>query len=420
MYRATLSFTTKNYDVRKNQILEDDFTTQDEIDEFLNIGYIVEYDGTLEITENGLYDVEDYEKADVNVAGGGVAVEEKDVNFYDYDGTLVDAYTASEFANLTALPDNPAHSGLTSQGWNWNLADAKSYVADCGKLDIGQMYVTDNGATRIYIKLEDGRLAPYLNFAIDGTATVDWGDNTTSTVTGTSTTTVVPIQHTYAQAGKYVISISSESKIHFLGQNIGGSYVMSKGETPSSNVDKVYRGAIYKIEFGSNISSIDDYAFNNTYTLVNITIPNSLTSIGANAFSACHSLIAIIIPNSVTTIGESAFGNCEALIAIIIPSSVTSIGKGICLGNYSLKSVTIPNMTSVPETMLRNCYSIRSIIISNSVTSISSGAFHSCNAVSNIKIPSNVTSIESSAFSGWYGASYYDFTSLQAVPILDN
>lgn len=71
MYRATLSFTTKNYDVRKNQILEDDFTVQSEIDEYLRIGYIVEYDDTIEITENGLYDVKDYENADVDVAGGG-------------------------------------------------------------------------------------------------------------------------------------------------------------------------------------------------------------------------------------------------------------------------------------------------------------------------------------------------------------
>lgn len=76
MYRATTSFTTKDYNVKQKQILEDDFTTQDEIDEFLEIGYIEVYDGSIEITENGEYDVSDYETAEVNVSGGSSFVIE--------------------------------------------------------------------------------------------------------------------------------------------------------------------------------------------------------------------------------------------------------------------------------------------------------------------------------------------------------
>ena len=43
----------------------------------------------------------------------------KEVNFLDYDGTILYSYTAAEFAALPSMPANPTHDGLTEQGWNW-------------------------------------------------------------------------------------------------------------------------------------------------------------------------------------------------------------------------------------------------------------------------------------------------------------
>jgi hypothetical protein len=45
-------------------------------------------------------------------------LEEKDVNFYDYDGTLLYSYTKEECLELEELPSNPSHNGLVAQGWN--------------------------------------------------------------------------------------------------------------------------------------------------------------------------------------------------------------------------------------------------------------------------------------------------------------
>lgn len=44
-------------------------------------------------------------------AGGGTSgtTSAKDVNFYDYDGTLLHAYTLDEVHALTSLPDGPSH-----------------------------------------------------------------------------------------------------------------------------------------------------------------------------------------------------------------------------------------------------------------------------------------------------------------------
>ena len=41
-------------------------------------------------------------------------VSENDVNFWDYDGTLLYAYSKSGFLGLAAMPPNPEHDGLTA------------------------------------------------------------------------------------------------------------------------------------------------------------------------------------------------------------------------------------------------------------------------------------------------------------------
>ena len=141
--------------------------------------------------------------------GGGSNLDTKeDVNFIDYDGTILYSYTASEFADLSALPANPSHEGLVAQGWNWSLANAKTYVASYGKLWIGQMYITESGDTEIDVELQAPRLSPWLSLAVNGTVEVDWGDGSTkTTITGASQTTHKKTNHVYATDGSYTIKI---------------------------------------------------------------------------------------------------------------------------------------------------------------------------------------------------------------------
>lgn len=120
---------------------------------------------------------DDFVSAIQNInSGGGQTFNTDDVIFRDYDGSVVQTYSAADFANLSSLPANPSHTGLTAQGWNWSLSDAKAYVAKYGKLEIGQMYITDDGKTRVYIHLEQGRTNPMLGVCPNGTVDVDWGD----------------------------------------------------------------------------------------------------------------------------------------------------------------------------------------------------------------------------------------------------
>ena len=349
-----------------------------------------------------------------------------DATFYDYDGTVVASYSLEEVQALTSLPDGPTHDGLTFQGWNWSLEDIKTMYR---AVNVGAIYTTNDGKTRIYITLGEGRTSPLLGCCPNGTVIVDWGDGTTpDTLTGTSTSTIqYTPTHNYTSPGNYVISLTVDGTCGFLGGSTSNDYCcLLKYSTTADKRNICYHNAITKIEFGDGVTSIGqtafhscysltsitipdsvtgigNYAFTDCYSLTRITIPNSVTSIGGSVFKNCCSLASIVIPDSVTSIGQMAFGSCYSLKSIIIPDGVTSIGISAFENCYSLTSITIPDgVTSIRGSVFKNCCSLANIIIPDSVTSIGISAFGSCYSLTNITIPGSVTSIETSAFSNCY------------------
>ena len=370
-------------------------------------------------------------------SGGGGAL-----NFYDYDGTLLYSYTVEEAAALAELPPLPSHDGLICQGWNWTLDKIKAMG---GSVNVGALYITDDGKTRIYITLHDGRTSPLLGCCPNGTVTVDWGDGTEPDVlTGTSTSTVqwTPT-HEYAASGDYVITLTVDGTMGFYGSTSEYSGILRYARYEAAR-NKVYQNAIHKVEIGSGVTSIGSDAFNNCYSLSSIAIPDSVTSIGSQAFYRCASLSSIAIPDGVTSIGSQAFNSCYSLSSIAIPDSVTSIGIGAFYGCPSLSSITIPDsVTSIGRATFYSCYSLSSIAIPGSVasidsyafnncaslssiaihdgvTSIGSYAFDNCYGLSSITIPDSVTSIDSYAFRNCNGVRYYDFIKHTSVPTLSN
>ena len=365
---------------------------------------------SLSVTSNGTYTAptgKAYSPVVVNVSGGGGSAERKDVNFYDYDGSIVASYTTAEFANIDALPSNPSHTGLTAQGWNmpsnWTLANAKTYVATNGKADWGQMYTTASGKTEIDVEFTDpNRLSPTMSLAVNGTVSVDWGDGSAATtVTGTSLKTRLSAgPHTYPAVGKYMIKVTatSGSSYGFWGTN---KYFLLNKNSNTASVNRVYANSVKAVRIGAGCTSIGQYSFYYCASLTGLTIPNTVTNIGNNAFQYCYSLTSITIPDGVTSIENSAFSTCYSLTNIMIPNSVTNIGLYAFSYCYSLASITIPNsVTSVGISAFDNCNSLANITILNSVTSIGSNAFDNCNSLASITIPNSVTNIGQYAFSG--------------------
>ena len=248
--------------------------------------------------------------------GGGGGAAAGAVNFRDYDGTILHSFSKEEFLALNELPELPSQPGLVCQGWNWNIEVAKSYVEGYGKIEIGATYITNDGKTRFYIKVEGDRKTLPVNLSINKASSliIDWGDGATESVSNSGTVTV---SHTYDAVGDYVISfeVAEGAELSF-----GGS------SSSAVTLSAPYRIMVKKIEVGMR-TKILSYAFYSCYSLSSVVIPNSVTSIGSYAFSECGSLSSVVIPNSVTSIGGYAFNYCYSLSSVVIPNSVTSIGS---------------------------------------------------------------------------------------------
>lgn len=346
----------------------------------------------------------------IPTGGWGGSVPAKEVNFRDYDGTVVYAYTPAEFAALTAMPDNPDHSGdeipLTSQGWNWSFEDAQAYAAKYGRLEVGQIYTTADDKTHVLIHLEQGRTSPILGCCPNGTVDVDWGDGTAhDTLTGTSVTSVkwTP-RHEYASPGDYDIKLTCTGTMGFYGEstsNCGSALLRHSVSADARNI--TYENAIQNVRNSSNVTTINTAAFQYCYSLAFINIPKSVTNIRSNAFRNCYNLMFIGIPDNVTSDAETMFAFCNRLRFTSLPNNVTSIGDSALYACYGLCSITIPDsVMSIDGNVLYACYSLTSIVIPDSVMSIGYRSFYYCYGLGEIHFTSATPPIvsTSNAFTG--------------------
>ena len=402
--------------------------------------------------------------------GGGSSsnLVEKDVNFYDYDGTLLHSYTVEEIQALTELPELPEHDGLICQGWNWSLEDLK---AENGCMDVGAMYVTDDGKTRLYITIESPhRMDVPLHFyqSVANGVVIDWGDGSpTETVNGAGGKAIT---HTYQSIGDYIISLEVVSGELKLGQGTASCNVIGQKDSMSYK-GNLYRHMLTKIELGNGVLDLARYSVSGAGYLTSISIPKTVETIQSYALAEADSvkfivlpsdiqfasgattvfytlknLIGISLPHGITSIPTSCFYTCPRLKRICFPNSVTSCGVFWSVNNnqqltemvklpsgiteiknnmfanlYRLKTVIIPNtITSIGAKAFQCCYPLKEIKIPDGVTSIGAYAFNQCYSVTEFDIPQGVTTIEQQVFSACGSVKYYNFTKHTAVPTLSN
>lgn len=327
------------------------------------------------------------------------------VTFIDYDGSIVISYSKEEFLALSAMPANPSHTGLASEGWNWTLSDAKTYVTNNGELIIGQMYATASGKTEYDVEINE---ATGFIATLNNNAEKDWGDGTIDN----STT------HTYSAAGSYTIKLGGTSLPNVMSSKklravriaggvtlidtytFQGCRALTEITIPSSVVEFYSVSdcrALKCVVLPSGVLYTSNSAFGQCYSLQYISLPNSIGSLPL--FNSCLSLQRISIPSSITVIFGNTFTNCAALQSVTIPSSVVSIGGSAFHSCNALLSIRIPNsITEIGDMIFNSCYSLQSVSIAEGVEEIGNSSFAMCSALQEVTIPSSVTNIHSNAF----------------------
>ena len=394
--------TTLNNSVTVN--VPNSYTAGDE-GKVVSNGALVAQAAHAEVTQNGTVDTTYNNSVVVNVSGGGgTEVPSNDVNFIDYDGTIVAAYSAADFAQLSALPANPSHSGLTAQGWNWTLADAKTYVAANGMCDIGQMYVTSDGKTRLYIDIDADQLNYKIMFQQSPAEciTVDWGDESTAE---TFSGAVVTATHTYTTAGSYIITLAvaenGDLKLGYTGGNSAIVGYVGSGNSSNFTMSKTLK----KVEIGTGVSTIYKYCFSGCVNMETITIPNLAISFGEYCFQSATSLKCLVLPAQMSFyIAPSAFaGYCLSLEHICIPN-ITLGTASQTNGNFLERAYKLKRLCYSSEILssafLTYAYSMKMILIPTSVTTINQQAMRYNYGVEAIKFCSSSppTISNSSAF----------------------
>lgn len=302
-----------------------------------NIGQAIVAKGGTVLLNDGFSDYA------ADIATIPINVSKKDVNFYDYDGTLVKSYTIAEAQALTALPAPPDHSAdttpLTFQEWNYTLAEVN---ATASPIDIGATYITTDGKTHFHVTVtnQSGLSLPlYYNKSDTSTLTIDWGDGNVETDIGSGN---LAKTHNYLTTGNYIIKmwISSGSGTYGFGNGTNTTALMLS----TSSLTRAFIGA--------NVIEIGAYGLFNSYSLMSITLTNAITVLKVDALRSCISLTSIILPNALINMETEAIGGCTALTSLTIPSSVTNMANYVFTLNRGIKvytfRATVPPIVATP------------------------------------------------------------------------
>lgn len=401
------------------------------------------------ITE--LINPQDFSSEIKSIESGIVPCEWNDVNFYDYDGTILYSYTWDEFVEKNEMPPLPTHrekEGLVCQEWNYTLEEV---LEQGGRCDVGAIYDTVDGYNHIFVNILKGDITVtfYIYTSID--TVINWGDGNIENINNIERV-FTTISHKYDAKGYYDIKIETSSLAFY--KNIDNPSI-----EPHSVVELIYES--------KNIST-EQGAFCSMKNMKAISISNKIKTFGVHMFSENTSIKHINIPKSINAIGYIQLR--KSCIKTISLHNNCNLDNICLIGNNELKYFHIPNNCTFNETSIDSLLSLLKISVGvnnqsvqciddnlikdnilvlglngnipDYIEEIRSSAFNKCTTLMNIKlpkylktlntnsfadctnitngvfIPNTINTIPQSCFSRCNKIPYYDFREHESIPTL--
>ena len=346
--------------------------------------------------------------------GGGSApaeeIKEKDVNFFDYDGTLIASYTEAEAKALTALPTPPEHSGLVFQGWNYTLQEV---IDNADAADVGALYTTDDGATRLEIEVSERRdIRMRFSQTKASGVLIDWGDGKSERSSGIDGQT--SSLHNYEEPGKYTITLTIDDDCNVTLGSYSSHFICisSLGSNAAQNV-------LRKLHIGDRVVKIDKSAFYNHYALHSVSMNQGITALADECFK-CSSIEFMTIPSGVEAIPYSAFNMCSCLRTISLPVSVQNLAQYSIYQCQALKRLNLKNVTNPQSRAVSSDKAINEIVVNADIAYIPNYFCSDCTGLERVTFLGRVNTFYSGALSGCYSLKTVDLTHCEAVPTLQD
>lgn len=332
-------------------------------------------------------------------------VPDPDVRFYNTDGSILFGFDRESFLQLGANPPVPSWVSYLDADWTLTYNQIIGYLNYHQKVDVSLLYRF--GSSRIFITVQDTPEktvkfnVQFTGADSDKSTWVTWGDREGDSYLDGKRT----IEHTYANPGKYIVTLAARTSRYQLGLGGQGAPLLPTGSSGFT---------IDRVDVGLDGQMLRAWGFSDMPELKEFIVSSGVVGIN-NSGCRNSGLEFLCVPG--TTLGSSCLRDCSSLKVLILSENVGKIEQEACKNCVALESVWITDTcTSIGPSAFQGCLSLINVYIGRGVTSMSQNCFADT-PIRDIKLSPNLATIGATIFSGCSSLEEVTFSGVAAPTI---